>query len=266
VEFLGDTLGKIAVEKAGIIKARIPVLVGEEKKESFEEIANIAKKRNSPLYSAQRFFQVPFSALTEDGYQYFNVRQGRKFVYPGLKSDLTSLAQRKNLPVALEAIEILRHNRLVITEDAVYEGIAGTKEVSDLHGRWEIVSEEPKMVLDTAHNQAGIGEVLSQLDDTRYRKLHVVFGVVNDKQIDHVLRQLPGDGNYYFTKAQIPRALDEKLLGAKAAYYGLGGKIFASVNEAVEAAKSSAEKEDLILITGSTFIVAEAFEMIEFKI
>ena len=264
VEFLGDTLGKIAIEKAGIIKPRIPVLLGDENKESYEAIENIAKKRNSPLYSAQRFFQVPYSVITDDGYQYFNVRQGRKFIYPGLKSDLTGIVQRKNLPMVLEAVEILRHNRFEISEEAVYKGVERVKSLSGLHGRWEFVSKKPAMVLDTAHNQAGIKEVIRQLDETRFKKLHVVFGVVNDKHIDHVLRQLPADGNYYFTRAKIPRALDEKLLGAKAAYYGLGGKIFASVNEAVEAAKKAAGKEDLILITGSTFIVAEAMEIIDF--
>ena len=262
VEFLGNTLGEIAIEKAGIIKDRIPVLIGEEKKESFEVFENVAKKRSAPIYSAQRFYQVPYSVNADDGYQYFNVREGRKFIYPGLKSDLLGISQRKNIPVVLEAIQVLRHNRFTIPEDAVYNGVANTKKISGLHGRWDQVGNSPRIVLDTAHNQAGIREVNKQLDEIRYKDLHVIFGVVNDKQIDHVLRLMPSAANYYFTKAQIPRALDEKLLGAKAAYYGLGGQIFESVPDAIEAAKKTMSKSDLLLITGSTFIVAEAIDLL----
>ncbi len=260
VEFLGNTLEQIAGEKAGIIKDRIPVLIGEERKETFHVFESQAKKKNSPFYSAQRFFQVPYSVLADDGDQYFSVLQSRRVVYPGLKCDLAGIIQRKNLPVVLEAIEILRKNRFSITESAVYDGIANTKEISGLHGRWEIMGKGPMLVLDTAHNQAGIKEIIKQLKEVRYKNLHMIFGVVNDKEIDHMLRLLPGEGQYYFTRAQIPRALDHKILAAKGAFYGLQGSIFETVPEALAAARESAESNDLILVCGSTFIVADAME------
>ncbi len=260
VEFLGNTLEKIALEKAGIIKDRIPVLIGEERKESYHAIESIAKKKKAPFYSAQRFFQVPYSVMSDDGYQYFSVRQSRNVIYPGLKSDLVGIIQRKNIPLVLQAVEILRRNRLTIDENAVYAGIANTKKINGLHGRWEVVNKDPFIVLDTAHNQAGIREIIKQLAEIRYEKLHMIFGVVNDKEIDHILRLLPKEGYYYFTKAKIPRALDEKILGAKAAYYGLQGNLFESVADAINGARNSAGKKDLILVGGSTFIVADAME------
>jgi len=263
VEFLGGTLEKIAGEKGGIIKDRVPVLIGEERKETFPVFQSAARKKNAPFYSAQRFFQVPFSVVADDGFQYFNVRQGRRPVYPGLKSDLSGIIQRKNLPIVLQAVEILRRNRFTIAEEAVYEGLAGAMKISGLRGRWEVLERNPYLVLDTAHNQAGIREIIKQLEEIRYKQLHFVIGVVGDKDIDFVLRLLPADGNYYFTRAQIPRALDQKILAAKAAYYGLPGNIFDTVPEALEAARKSADTDDLILVGGSTFVVAEALDMIK---
>jgi len=258
MEFLGSTLEKIALEKAGIIKERIPVLIGEERKETISVFQSLAKKKKSPFYSAVRFFQVPYSIVADDGYQYFSVRQGRSTSYPGLKCDLVGIMQRKNLPVVLEALEILRRNRFNIPENAVYEGVERAKEISGLHGRWEVLEEKPYLVLDTAHNEAGIREIKKQLEEIRFRKLHMIIGMVNDKSIDHVLRLLPPEGQYYFTQAQIPRAMDAKILAAKASYYGLQGNIFGTVPEALVAARETAEEDDLILVGGSTFIVAEA--------
>jgi dihydrofolate synthase/folylpolyglutamate synthase len=262
-EFLGDTLEKIAVEKAGIIKEKVPVLIGEERAEIIRIFEEIAEKKNSPLYSAHKIFQVPFSVTAGDGYQYFSVRQLRKPVLPELKSDLTGITQRKNLPVVLQAIEILRRNRFEIPEESIYKGIGNAAKISGLRGRWEIIGRKPLIVLDTAHNQDGIRELIKQLEETRYRELHVVFGVVGDKMIDHMLRHLPTGANYYFTRAGIPRAMDEKILGAKAAFYGLTGKIFATVNEAVEAAGKDASEDDLMLVTGSTFVVADAMQALK---
>jgi dihydrofolate synthase/folylpolyglutamate synthase len=261
-EFLGNTLELIASEKAGIIKDRVPLLIGEERKETFPVFESQAKKKNSPLYSAQRFFQIPYSVVTDEGNQYFSVKNNRATVYPGLKTDLSGIIQRKNLPIVLQSVEILRRTRITITEEDVYEGLAKVKGLSGLHARWEILGRDPMLVVDTAHNQAGIRELVKQLAEIRYRNLHVIFGVVNDKVIDHVLRLLPGEGQYYFTQAKIPRALDHKILGAKGAFYGLQGGLFETVPEAIEAAREAAGSEDLILIAGSTFVVAEAMEII----
>lgn len=260
VEFLGSTNEKIAGEKAGIIKDRVPVLIGEERKETFHVFQSIAKKRNAPFYSAQRYYQVPHSVFADDGFQYFNVKEKRRTVYPGLKSDLAGIIQRKNLPIVLQAVEILRHSRFTIPEDSVYEGLKKAKEISGLHGRWDVIERDPLLVLDTAHNEAGMREIIKQLAEIRYKELHMVLGVVGDKDIDHVLRLLPPTGKYYFTQALIPRAMDSKILAAKAAYYGLKGNLFDTVVEALEASRKIAGKDDLILVGGSTFTVAEALE------
>ena len=261
MEFLGDSLEKIAIEKAGIIKKRVPVLTGEERKEIYSIFDDAARKSNSPIYQAGKIFQVPFSVIADDGYQYFNLRHRRKPVYPGLKSDITSISQRKNLPVVMQAIEIIRKNRFQISEDHLYRGIADAAKNTGFHGRWEIIGKSPMIVLDTAHNQEGIKELVRQISETRHEKLHIIFGVVNDKAIDHMLRLLPADAGYYFTKADIPRALDEKILGAKAAFYGLNGKIFNSVRDAFDRALTEASDKDLILVTGSTFLVADAMKV-----
>lgn len=258
-DFLGNTLLEIAGEKAGIIKYGIPVVMGERRPELTAIIKNQALELTATLFDANQLYQVPYSVLTPDGRHFFHVKRGKRTVFPELYSDLSGIVQRKNLPVVLETIEVLKLNQWTIPEIAVYEGISKTKELTGLNGRWEIIEREPLLVFDTAHNEDGIRNILYQLEETRHAKLHIVIGAVNDKAIDKVLQMLPVDGYYYFTQASIPRALDAKVLAAKAGFYGLKGSIVENVKEAIESAREAATAEDLILVTGSTFVVAEAY-------
>jgi dihydrofolate synthase / folylpolyglutamate synthase len=255
---LGDSLEKIAIEKAGIIKPGIPVVIGEKNKETRRIFENKASETGSPVYFANDFFQVPYSILSGDNRQYFQVLKGKKSVYPELCSDLTGFVQRKNLPVVLEVIELLKLRDWNITDDSVYDGLSGVKECTGLSGRWEIIDRNPKTVVDTGHNVDGIRQVVYQLENTRFKNLHLVYGAVNDKEIDKILQELPKGARYYFTQADIPRAMDVKLLAAKAAFYGLQGTMHPSVSEALAVARKTAQPGDLVLVTGSTYVVGEA--------
>lgn len=259
MDLLGDTLEKIAVEKAGIIKPGIPVVVGEKDKGIRKVFEERAASLGSPIFFANDFFQVPYSIISHENRQYFQVLKGRTAVFPELYSDLLGLVQRKNLPVVLEVLELLKLRDWNITEEDIYQGLSKVKSLTGFSGRWEIIGQNPKTIADTGHNFDGIKQVVYQIENTRFNKLHLVYGAVNDKEIDKILQILPKDAKYYFTQATIPRAMDVKLLAAKASFYGLQGTIHETVNEAIAVARKVAGSGDLVLVTGSTYVVAEAF-------
>jgi dihydrofolate synthase/folylpolyglutamate synthase len=258
MDLLGGTLKKIAGEKAGIIKPGIPVVIGDKNRETRQVFVDKAEEGRSPIYFANDYFQVPWSVVTTGNEQYFQVMRGKKTAYPGLKSDLCGLVQQKNLPVVLEVIELLKMREWHISADDIYEGLASVHRLTGFRGRWEVIGEDPLTVIDTGHNLDGIRQVVHQLENTRYRNLHLVYGAVNDKEIDKILQALPTGARYYFTRAQIPRALDVKVLAAKAAFYGLQGSIHDTVAGAVASAREAAGPGDIVLITGSTYVVGEA--------
>ena len=179
-------------------------------------------------------------------------------IKPELFSDQLGLVQRKNLPVVMEVLELLRMKGWNIADDSIYEGLAHVRDLTGFRGRWEVIGRNPLVVLDTGHNPDGIRSVVHQVEGTRHENLHLVYGTVADKEIDHILQILPKEANYYFTMASIPRALDVKLLAAKAAFYGLKGTIHPKVPEALAAARQAAGPEDLVVVTGSTYVVGEA--------
>ncbi|MCD6332542.1 MAG: bifunctional folylpolyglutamate synthase/dihydrofolate synthase [Bacteroidales bacterium] len=256
-EFLGTSLGKIAGEKAGIIKDGVPVVVGEKNRHTRKVFEAIAREHQAPLYFANDYFQIPASIVIPESRQYFQVNRGGRIVFPELWSDQLSITQRKNLPVVLEVLDLMRIQGWSVQDDDLYNGLARVKENTGFKGRWEVVSRNPMVVFDTGHNIHGIRQVLLQIRQTRFKQLHFVYGTVADKKIDDILRILPKKAKYYFTQAAIPRSLDVKLLAAKAAFYGLKGSIHETVAEAVVAAKKAAEPDDLVLIGGSTYVVGE---------
>ncbi len=258
MDLLGNTLQKIAGEKAGIIKSGIPVVVGDKNRESRKVFEETANRLGSPLYFANDFFQVPWSVVTPEGRQYFQTMKGKKPVYPELWSDQLGMVQRKNLPVVLEVIELLKLKEWDITDEHIYRALSAVRSLTGFRGRWEVIAENPRTIVDTGHNIDGIRQVVYQLENTRFGEAHIVYGAVNDKEIDKILQVLPQNARYYFTQASIPRALDVKMLAAKAAFYGLNGTIHKTVPEAVAAARKSAGKDDLVLVTGSTYVVGEA--------
>lgn len=165
--------------------------------------------------------------------------------------------QSKNVCTLLAAIEQLQEQRWKIPEKAVRDGLGKVIENTGLRGRWQVIGANPRTICDTGHNEGGIREVVAQIAKTPYKTLHFVIGMVSDKDIASVLNLLPRDAVYYFTKASIPRALDENQLKKMATYFKLQGLCYPSVKEALDAARKNAVAEDLIFIGGSTFVVAE---------
>jgi len=257
VDLLGDTLGKIAVEKAGIIKNDIPVVIGLTQNETKQVFVDIAQTKQTSLFFADQEYTTSYSMLGLDGKQMMNIEKNGIIEYPEIKLDLLGMYQAQNVPVVLKALEIMIEKGWKIARDHIYDGLNDAAKITGLMGRWQIIGNNPLTVCDTGHNEDGIKMVVSQIKNTAYKTLHFVFGVVADKNPDAVLRLLPTDAVYYFTRADIPRALDEKELAKKAAGFGLNGDSYDSVLEAFNTAKLNAGKDDLIFIGGSTFVVAE---------
>jgi dihydrofolate synthase/folylpolyglutamate synthase len=195
--------------------------------------------------------------LSTDNKQVFNIKLDNKIIYKDLKLDLLGIYQKKNLLTVLRTIDVLIEKEYKITNETLYKGLENVSVNTGLQGRWQILSANPTIVCDTAHNLDGITFVVNQIKQTPYKNLHIVFGVVDDKNIDDILNILPTNAKYYFAKANIPRALDQKILKEKAHNFGLIGDEYKNVEEALRNAKKNTDVNDLIFIGGSTFVVAE---------
>lgn len=252
-QFLGDTLVKIAGEKAGIIKTGVPVVIGEAEGDVRKVFEEKAYSVHAPVVFAEDEKFVRKATLLPNGKFIFDTQD-----YQDLIGELGGLVQEKNANTILCAIHELNKKGIDIKKEAVYDGFAHVVEISGLEGRWQIVSDSPKIILDAGHNTGGIIYIAKQLEYEKYEKLHFIIGTVNDKDITGILKLLPKHAIYYFTKASVVRALDEKELAEKAFSEGLTGNIFPTVKQAIIAAKSAASTEDLIFIGGSNFIVADA--------
>ncbi|MDU1904545.1 MAG: folylpolyglutamate synthase/dihydrofolate synthase family protein [Dysgonomonas sp.] len=258
-QFLGDTLEKIAGEKAGIIKPDIPVVIGEAEGSVRKVFENKAAEVGSPITFAQDQNIIQSAEKQTDGSWLFQTTQ-----YSDLKGELGGLPQIKNAATVLTAVEILQKENITILPKAVCEGFAQVVELTGLQGRWQVIqSENPRIICDTGHNVGGMEHTAEQLKSENYRRLHIVIGMVNDKDISKVLALLPKDAVYYFTRASIARALDEKELAKQAELVGLRGNTYNTVKEALDGALQATDKEDMIFIGGSNFIVAEALEYFE---
>ena len=233
-QFLGNTKALIAGEKGGIIKPNIPVVIGERDKESSPVFEDIAKERNSPISFAEDI--IPWRAVDA--------------------LDLNGLYQERNIRTVMAAVKVLLeqgHNLHIHLEEA----LQNTAKLTGLRGRWEQIGAKPKIICDTGHNEAGVQMVLDQLKRESYRQLHIVWGMVGDKDITTILRMLPKHAIYYFCKPDIPRGKNAEELGREAVRFGLSGKSYASVSKAFEAAKAHTLSDDLIFVGGSTFVVGE---------
>ncbi|MDZ4666895.1 MAG: folylpolyglutamate synthase/dihydrofolate synthase family protein [bacterium] len=256
-DLLGDTLDKIAFEKAGIIKPRTPIVIGEYHPESFPVFMEKARQMDAPIFLSTQKVNVLYfnNGFMESAFDVqFQFGEYWKNVY----CDLNGNYQQHNIRTILASLEPIRQAGYFIKEQDVREGLLHVKRNTGLMGRWQIIGTSPTIVCDTAHNPNGIEYVVKQIAQQKYNKLHLVIGMVKDKDVNKVLSLLPKEATYYFTKAAIPRAMDEAELQAKGAAFGLLGKSYVSVSEAILAAKKEAQVKDLIFIGGSTFIVAEA--------
>jgi len=254
---LGNTLAQIAGEKAGIIKPAIPVVIGQKHPETEPVFEQKAKELNSPILFADDYYSIDYSMQTAHFEQVFQVYKDDILTYQNLTTALAGWYQRKNAKTVLTAIDQLNEQNWHISTEHIYNGFKNVVKNTGLMGRWQILGTNPLIICDTGHNEDGITQIVAQLKETPYKKLHFVIGMVNDKEIDNVLKLLPTDAFYYFTQASIPRALDVAILAQKAKLFNLNGLQFTSVQEAFEAAKKNAAINDLIFIGGSNFVVAE---------
>jgi dihydrofolate synthase/folylpolyglutamate synthase len=258
--FLGDTLELIAAEKAGIIKKNVPVVIGEWQKETEGVYKTFSGKMHSELFYASKKYDIQATFQSPAGKQIMYVRSGENLVYESLSLDLSGLYQKKNVPSVLQTVDCMREAGVSISREAIYEGLLNAASMTGLRGRWETIGYNPLTVCDTGHNAEGISKVVEQIRQTAYRKLHFIFGTVSDKDASKVLSLLPKDAEYYFTKADIPRALDPVLLKQQAEVFGLKGGVYQEIKQAVKSAFLSAKNEDLVFIGGSTFVVAEVLK------
>lgn len=231
-QFLGNTLQKIAFEKAGIIKKHTPVVIGEYTPETKEVFCDVAKKNNATLFFASDEIHKE---------------------YP---SELLGNYQKYNKKTVLQTLEVIK-NQFYANEEAIQKGFLNVIKNTGLQGRWQQISNNPKAICDTAHNAHGLKIVLNQIQNEKYNTLRIVLGVVNDKDLSEILPLFPKDAYYYFCKPNISRGLDAKLLQEKAQQYRLEGKIYSSVSTAYKRALDDSDKDDFIYIGGSTFVVAE---------
>lgn len=254
---LGNTLAQIAGEKAGIIKPVIPVVIGQKHPETQPVFEQKAKELNSSIVFAEDCYSIDYSLQTAHFEQVFQVYKDEMLTYKNLISALPGWYQRKNAKTVLTAIDQLNGQNCHILTEHIYNGFKNVVKNTGLMGRWQILGTNPLIICDTGHNEDGITQIVAQLKETPYKKLHFVIGMVNDKEIDDVLKLLPTDAFYYFTQASIPRALEVAILAQKAKQFNLNGLQFNTVKEAFEAAKKNSAINDLIFIGGSNFVVAE---------
>ncbi len=256
---LGNTIPEIAGEKAGIIKKDIPVVVSESNPEYNEVFLNKASELGTDLFFADEKYQCNYSLFLPEGKQVLNFQKDGKLYFENLKTDLLGTYQRKNIGGVLRAIDLLRNRNWKITDEAIYSGLEKVKQNTGLRGRWEIAGANPMVVCDTGHNEAGVKMIVDQIKQLAWKKLYIVWGMVNDKSIDAVLDLLPREAHYMFCQASIPRAMNAADLAAKASEHGLVGEIEPSVKLAVAKIFEVANSHDLVFVGGSTFVVADYF-------
>ncbi|MBU2938442.1 bifunctional folylpolyglutamate synthase/dihydrofolate synthase [Lacinutrix sp. C3R15] len=232
-QFLGNTLQAIAKEKGGIIKKNIPVVIGETQKETKPVFNLLATETSSAIYYADQLIKERFL------------------------SDLKGSYQEKNIKTVLQTIKVLQSQHWKLSKNNIEKGLLQVVKNTGLKGRWQVLQENPKVICDTAHNKEGLTYVMKQLQEEAFNALHIVFGVVNDKDLDSIINILPKNATYYFCKPNIPRGKNAEVLLAYFKDKNYVGAVYNSVNEAYKQALIHAKKKDVIYVGGSTFVVAE---------
>lgn len=253
---LGNTLKEIAFEKAGIIKPGIPAIIGEHHPETDPVFVQKAEETGSRLLFAEDELKIA-SADKEKQYLVTSILKEKDLLFKKLKMDLTGTYQLKNILTVIRTVLLLRDLGYHLSDDAVYTALSNVKRITGLQGRWQTISKNPLIIADTGHNIAGIAEVMQNIRNTPHHNLHMVIGMVKDKDISGVLALLPKQASYYFTQPDLERALPAADLAAQAAAHQLEGKIYHKIGEALNSARAAAKADDLIFVGGSTFVVAE---------
>ncbi len=257
VQLLGNTLPLIAYEKAGIIKQGVPVVIGESNEETKPVFLEKAATMSAPISFASESLIAEREA-TLPMHQIWKIANKERCLYSGLALDATGDFQAYNIVTVLQAIAVIKeHNLLTISEQAIKNGLSNLRSLTNFIGRWQVVSTAPLTIFDSAHNEGGMRQTIGQLVNLPHKKLHIVIGFVNDKDVSHILTLLPTYATYYFAKADIPRGLSAEVLFDMAAKIGLIGKPYSSVRKAFAAAKRCADHDDIVFVGGSIFVVAE---------
>ena len=262
-DMLGNTLPLIAYEKAGIIKQHTPVIIGEEQEETTPVFLKKAEECDAPIYFASQNFDI--QAVEQNvNFTIFDIKQAKKNASTRLKVNLNGDYQAKNVATVLQTINVLKslpffvkYTEGGIWENAIQKGFEHLKTLTNFIGRWQIINENPTVLCDSAHNEGGLSLAMKQLKSLTFNHLHIVLGMVKDKDISKMLSLMPTDATYYFCKANIPRGMDSEVLKELASAFGLIGKAYPSVKHALSAAKRRAKTNELIYVGGSTFVVAE---------
>ena len=256
MNILGDSLEKIAFEKAGIIKQNVPVIIGDVLPETEKVFIDIAAERSAAISIAADVRQA-INLYWKKHELIVEVARKPRTDHQVYHLDLPGIYQTKNLLTVLETCSLLQHKGWNIEEPDIRTGLQHAKKLTGLHGRWEVIHQQPLIILDVAHNEDGIKMLMEHAEVTDHDHLHIVLGVVKDKEPEKILALFPRLADYYFTSADIPRALDAQILQEKAAALGLKGGIYEDVNNAIKAAVLKASKQDMILVCGSVFLVGE---------
>lgn len=258
MNMLGNTLTEIAGEKAGIIKFGVPVIISERQKTIEEVFIHRAQALTANIIFASDEWAVE-ETFRDTQFQYLNITpKGHDFQTIAIRLDLKGTYQQKNLPGVFSSVRVLREIGFRVSDTQLIASLENVQTRTGLMGRWQTLSTTPLTICDTGHNEDGWKEVIKNIDRTPYKTLHMVIGVMRDKDLAHMLTLLPKEAKFYFCSPAFQRALPAIDLQSQAQNYGLSGQAFSSVEEAVQVARNNASKEDLIFIGGSTFVVAEA--------
>ncbi|MGI8598963.1 MAG: bifunctional folylpolyglutamate synthase/dihydrofolate synthase [Chitinophagaceae bacterium] len=256
MNMLGDSLSEIAFEKSGIIKENTPVVVGERNAESDEVFLQAAALHDSDILFAEDIYATTNYQWKQNHLivevQNQLIQNDHQF-----KLDLSGIYQIKNVCTVLSAFDVLYDKGFIIKDDIIKEGLANVVTNTGLTGRWQVIHKEPLIVLEVAHNEDGIQQMLKHLNELTFQNLHIIFGIVKDKDTEAILQLFPPQAKFYFTQADIPRALPASELKSIADNLNLTGEVFINVNEALQNVLSVAGKEDVIIVCGSIFLIAE---------
>lgn len=258
MQFLGNTLEKIAAEKAGIIKQGVPIVIGKRQLETSSVFEKAAAEKKAPISFAED--HIEFRRLQSENirFQPFDAWVDNQLYFENLISPLPGFYQGENLATALQTILVLEKSAIIrIEKKEIQEGIEAVISNTGFYGRWQVLSTNPLIICDTGHNPEGIIRVVEQIKQTYFDTLRFVFGMVGDKNPESILGLLPKNAVYYFCKPDIPRGMEMDVLLEHAQNFGLEGKTYSSVRQAYNAAVNDAGTNDLVFVGGSTFVVAE---------
>jgi len=265
-EFLGSDPASIAREKGGIIKKGVPLVIGRSGEPAEGILLSMAAKLNSRAITASRLYESLFHTLGVDGSMHLRIRKSSpdaSELHPtqSFSCDLNGHYQIENILTVLTAIGELQRLGWQISTSHQEEGLAQVKKNTGILGRWQTIGHNPRSICDTAHNSDGIAAVMRQIEQIPRKRLHIVWGMVSDKDLDAILPLLPDNALYYFTPSSVPRSMDARFLCRRAGDFGLKGRAWPGVQEAYLAARLAAGPDDLIFTGGSTFVVADLLEM-----